>query len=134
MNSKQELAELEASSNDGSNDASNAGETYLPLVDIIEDENGITLLADLPGVTKENLAIRVDADMLIIEGTVTLNEAENIQPVYVETRAAQYKRTFTLSHELDASQIAASINDGVLTLHLPKLEQAKPRRIEVNVA
>lgn len=125
MDTKQEIVRREAGGIDVA--------TLFPLVDVIEDENGITLTADLPGVTKENLAIRVDADMLTIEGTVTLGESESMEPVYAEIRAAQYKRTFTLSRELDAAQIAASIKDGVLTLHVPKLEQAKPRRIEVKV-
>ncbi|KAF3998371.1 Hsp20/alpha crystallin family protein [Glaciimonas immobilis] len=126
MENKNELMQRETSGNEG--------EVSRPFVDVIEDENGITLIADLPGVTKENLAIRVDADMLIIEGAVKLGEADYLQPVYVEEQAAQYKRTFTLSPELDTSQIVASMHDGVLTLTMPKLEQAKPRRIEVNVA
>jgi len=125
MDTKQEIVRREASGNEVA--------SLFPPVDVIEDDNGITLTADLPGVTKENLAIRVDADMLTIEGAVTLGELQNMEPVYAEIRAAQYKRTFTLSRELDAAQIAASIKDGVLTLHVPKLEQAKPRRIEVKV-
>ena len=125
MDTKQEIVRRDASGNEVA--------SLFPPVDVIEDDNGITLRADLPGVTKENLAIRVDADMLTIEGAVTLGELQNMEPVYAEIRAAQYKRTFTLSRELDAAQIAASIKDGVLTLHVPKLEQAKPRRIEVKV-
>ena len=125
MDTKQEIVRRETSGNEVA--------TLFPSVDVIEDDNGITLTADLPGVTKENLAIRVDTDMLTIEGAVTLGESESMEPVYAEIRAAQYKRTFTLSRELDAAQIAASIKDGILTLHVPKLEQAKPRRIEVKV-
>jgi HSP20 family molecular chaperone IbpA len=116
--------------NDGTNDDV---ATLFPPVDVIEDNNGITLTADLPGVTKENLAIRVEGDRLTIEGRVTLGEAQHMQSLYAEIRAAHYKRTFILSRELDTAQIAASIKDGVLVLHVPKLEQAKPRRIEVKV-
>ncbi|MGB7196416.1 MAG: Hsp20/alpha crystallin family protein [Collimonas pratensis] len=125
MDTKQEIVRREASGNEMA--------TLFPPVDVIEDNNGITLTADLPGVTKENLAIRVDADMLTIEGVVILGEPQSLEAVYAEVRADQYKRTFTLSRELDVAQIAASIKDGVLTLHVPKLEQAKPRRIEVKV-
>ena len=125
MNTKQELARREASGNNVA--------TLFPPVDVIEDENGITLTADLPGLTKENLGIRVDANMLTIEGALTLGETNSVEPVYAEIHAAQYKRTFTLSRELDTAQIAASIKDGVLILHVPKLEQARPRRIEVKV-
>ncbi len=103
----------------------------IPPVDVIEDEAGITVTADLPGVAKENLAIRVDGDTLTIEAPVTLGEAQNMEPVYVEIRAAQYKRSFTLSRELDTAKIDAALKDGVLKLYVPKVEQAMPRRIEV---
>lgn len=112
---------------------SSAAETaaLVPPVDIIEDAEGITLRADLPGVSKENLNIRVDGDTLTIEGGVSLGESQNLQGVYAEVRLAQYKRSFVLSRELDTARIDASIRNGVLQLRVPKSEQAKPRRIEV---
>lgn len=125
MDRNQEISLREASGNEVA--------PLFPPVDVIEDENGITVTADLPGVTKETLAIRVDGDRLTVEGTIVLGESENMDPIYAEVSAAQYKRSFTLSRELDTAQIAASIKDGVLTMHVPKLEQAKPRRIEVKV-
>lgn len=91
----------------------------------------ITVTADLPGVAKENLAIRVDGDTLTIEAPVSLGESQNIEPVYAEIRAVQYKRSFTLSRELDTAKIAAALKDGVLKLYVPKVEQARPRRIEI---
>ncbi len=103
----------------------------IPPVDVIEDESGITVTADLPGVAKENLAIRVDGDTLTIEAPISLGESQNIEPVYAEMRAAQYKRTFTLSRELDTAKIDAALKDGVLKLYMPKVEQARPLRIEV---
>ena len=106
----------------------------VPPVDIVEDKDGITLRADLPGVSKENLAIGVDGDNLTIEGTVSLGETAQLQPVYAEVRVAQYKRTFVLSRDLDTTGIDAALANGVLTLRIPKGEQAKPRRIEVKAA
>jgi len=103
----------------------------IPPMDVIEDEAGITVIADLAGVAKEDLAIRVDGDTLTIEAPISLGESQNIDPVYAEIRAAQYKRSFTLSRELDTAKIDAALKDGVLKLYVPKLEQAKPRRIEV---
>jgi len=103
----------------------------LPPVDVLEDAQGITLRADLPGVSKENLSIGVDGDRLTIEGKVDLGESQRLQPIYAEIRVAQYRRTFVLSRDLDASKIDASIKNGVLTLTVPKAEQAKPRRIAV---
>ncbi len=103
----------------------------VPAVDVIENESGITVKADLPGVTKEGLSIRVDGETLTLEGQVSLGEARKLESVYAEVRTAQYKRTFVLSRDLDTSKIDATMKNGVLTLTVPKLEQAKPRRIQV---
>jgi HSP20 family molecular chaperone IbpA len=103
----------------------------VPAVDIVEDVEGIRLLADLPGVAKENVSIGVDGDNLTIEGVVNLGAAQGLQPVYAEIRVAQYRRSFVLSRDLDTGRIEAQMKNGVLTLRIPKQEQAKPRRIEV---
>ena len=105
----------------------------VPAVDVFEDENGITLKADLPGVSKENLDVHVEGDQLTIEGQVSLGESARLEPVYAEVRVAQYRRTFALSRDLDTGRIDASIKNGVLTLRIPKGEQAKPRRVPVSV-
>lgn len=111
---------------------SNVAESALvPPVDVLENEAGITVKADLPGVSKESLTIRVDGETLTIEGQVSLGEAANLEAVYAEVRTAQYKRGFVLSRDLDTSRIDATVKNGVLTLTVPKLEQAKPRRIPV---
>ncbi|HUJ01472.1 MAG TPA: Hsp20/alpha crystallin family protein [Usitatibacter sp.] len=103
----------------------------VPPVDIVEDENGITLKADLPGVPKEGLSIRVDGDTLTFEGAVALGESSELHGVYAEVRVAQYRRSFALGRDLDTGSIDASMKNGVLTLRVAKREQAKPRRIEV---
>ena len=103
----------------------------VPPVDVLENEAGITLKADLPGVSRDGLNIRVDGETLTIEGQVNLGEVQQLDPVYAEVRTAQYKRSFVLSRDLDTSKIDASMKNGVLTLRVPKLEQAKPRRIPV---
>ena len=103
----------------------------VPPVDIIEDGDAITLRADLPGVSKENLAIGVDGDNLTIEGSVDLGDNRALQSVYAEVRTPQYKRSFVLGRDLDSEKISANLQNGVLTLRVPKREQAKPRRIEV---
>lgn len=123
MDTKQEIVKREAGASEVA--------ALVPPVDVIEDAAGITVTADLPGVTKDSLAIRVDGDTLTIEGQASLGESQAIEPLYTEVRAAHYKRSFTLSRELDTARIDATIKDGVLKLHVPKLEQARPRRIEV---
>jgi len=106
----------------------------VPPVNIVEDEVGITLTADLPGVSREALQLRVDGDTLTIEAPIQLGESANLEPIYMERRAGRYLRSFTLSRELDSTRVDAALKDGVLTLRLPKTEQAKPRRIEVRTA
>lgn len=108
--------------------------TLVPRVDVLEDETGITLLADLPGVGKDQLELKIDGDTLQIEGAVAQDAPERLQPLYAEVRVPRYRRAFTLSRELDSSRIDASLKDGVLTLRIPKQAHAQPRRIQVQVS
>ncbi len=103
----------------------------VPPVDVFEDDAGITLLADMPGVSRDRLGVRIDGDNLLLEATAATAQPEQMQLVYGEAQFASYRRQFTLSRELDASRIEASLKDGVLKLAIPKLEEARPRRIEV---
>ena len=105
----------------------------VPPVDIFEDDSGITLLADLPGVSRERLGVRVDGDSLAIEGTADVAGPREMELVYGEAQLPVYRREFSLSRELDASRIEAQLKDGVLRLMIPKAEEARPRRIEVRV-
>jgi HSP20 family protein len=103
----------------------------LPRVDVFEDASGITLLADLPGVPKDRLEIKVEGDTLWIEGSVQPMTPEGLEAVYAEVRVPRFRRHFTLSRELDAAKVNANLKDGVLTLRIPKQEHAQPRRISV---
>jgi HSP20 family protein len=104
----------------------------IPPVDVFEDEAGITLLADLPGVSREGLNLRVDGDSLQIEATASIASGpQNLELVYGEAQVPAYRRRFTLSRELDTARIDAQLKDGVLRLTIPKAEEARPRRIEV---
>jgi HSP20 family molecular chaperone IbpA len=104
-----------------------------PAVDIIENEAGITLIADMPGVSKERLGVRVDGDSLVIEGAASVPVPDQLELLYGEVRTPHFRRSFTLSRELDPSKIEANLRDGVLRLHIPKAEEARPRRIDVRV-
>jgi len=105
----------------------------LPPVDVIEDATGITLYADLPGVPKDKLNLRVEADTLTIEGEVGLATPEGLQASHAEVQVPRYRRVFTLSKELDAEKIAAELAGGVLKLRIPKAEHAQPRKIAIKV-
>ena len=102
-----------------------------PLVDVYENKTGLSLHADLPGVSNEHLNIHVDKDTLVIEGEANISMPDNMEAYYADVRATRYRRSFSLSPELETEKIDASIKDGVLSLHIPKREQFKPRKIEV---
>ncbi|MGE3772742.1 MAG: Hsp20/alpha crystallin family protein [Gammaproteobacteria bacterium] len=104
-----------------------------PPVDVREDASGITLQADLPGVTKDKLELHIEADTLTIEGEVALNLPEGMEATHAEVQLPRYRRVFTLSKELDSEQVKAELRHGVLTLRIPKAPHAQPRRIEVEV-
>jgi HSP20 family molecular chaperone IbpA len=106
----------------------------LPPVDIFEDDAGFTVLADLPGVARDRLAVRVDGDSLVIEGAAAAPVAADMTLIYGEVLNPLYRRTFTLSRELDPEKIEAKLDNGVLRLTIPKAEAARPRRIEVALA
>ena len=106
----------------------------LPPVDIFEDDAGFTVLADLPGVTRERLAVRVDGDSLVIEGAAAAPVGADMTLIYGEVLNPLYRRTFTLSRELDPGKIEAKLDNGVLRLTIPKAEEARPRRIDVALA
>ena len=105
-----------------------------PAVDIFEDNTGITVHADMPGVTRERLEIQIDRDTLAIEGKAEIPMPEGLEAIYADVRSTRYQRSFTLSHELDGEKADASLKDGVLTLRIPKREQYQPRTIKVNIS
>jgi HSP20 family molecular chaperone IbpA len=109
-------------------------ETVLrPAVDIYENAEGITLLADMPGVSRERLNLEVDRDALTIEGDAHIEMPEGMEALYADVRYTRYRRSFALSGELDTAAIKASLRDGVLSVHIPKRAEVRPRKIEVRV-
>ncbi|HSD39846.1 MAG TPA: Hsp20/alpha crystallin family protein [Rhodocyclaceae bacterium] len=103
-----------------------------PAIDVFEDATGITLLADVPGVRHDQLQLKIEGDTLLVEGGVQQLTPEGLEPVYAEVRVPRYRRSFTLSRELDAEHIEANLKDGVLNLRIPKQPHAQPRRIAVS--
>ena len=102
-----------------------------PAVDIFEDAHAVTLLADLPGVSKEKLDIKVHDGSLTIEAESMVPVPPNLVLSHAEVRAPYFSRRFTVSEDFDTSRIEASLKDGVLKLTIPRRDEAKPRRIEV---
>lgn len=108
-----------------------AGRTYISRVDIVETEDGLRLWADLPGVDEDSLEVRVEDDILTVAGTVSLAPYENLTPLYTEYNVGNFFRQFRLSEQVDRDRIEGRVNQGTLELSLPKIEKAKPRRIQI---
>lgn len=106
----------------------------VPAVDIVEDKHGVTVWADLPGVPKDRLEIQVHDGNLSIEAEAALSAPAGLSATHTEVRASRYARAFSISADLDTLKIDASLQDGVLTLRIPRREAALPRRIEVKAA
>ena len=106
----------------------------VPPVDVIEDAGGITLYADLPGVPKDKLSLHVDAETLSIEGELGLVLPEGMESTHAEVGLPRYRRTFTLSRELDVDKVKAEFANGVLKLRIPKAEHALPRKVDISLA
>ena len=103
-----------------------------PAVDIFETEQGLTLVADLPGVVKEDMQIDIDRGLLTVQANAKSNlSGESILREFIH---GNYYRQFQLPDEVDSEKIVAELKNGVLTLQLPKSEAAKPRRIEISTA
>ncbi len=107
------------------------GLVFTPAVDIFETEKEITLLADIPGVTSENLNIDLRDNVLTLTGDIAPLEGAEEEDILIEYEIGRYFRQFTLSEVIDQDRIDAQLTDGVLRLTLPKVEKATPRKIEI---
>jgi len=102
-----------------------------PPVDIFENADGITVQAEMPGVSKDRLSVQADRNNLLIEGEMAIDMPAGMEPLYADVHATRYARSFALSTELDTDKIEANLKDGVLTVRIPKRTEHRPRRIEV---
>ena len=115
-----------------SREGTRSQERYVtPPVDIYETAGGLVVKADLPGVEKQNLDLQVENNLLTIRAKPTHTAAG--EPVYRKYELVNFFRQFELNEKVDQSKISAELKHGVLTLKLPKAEEAKPRKIEVRV-
>jgi HSP20 family molecular chaperone IbpA len=102
-----------------------------PPVDVFEDAHGITVHAEMPGVSKERLNVQADRNSLVIEGEASVDMPIGMEALYADIQATRYRRGFVLSGELETDRIEASLKDGVLTVRIPKRAELRPRKIEV---
>jgi len=105
---------------------------FVPATDIYETEAALTIVMEMPGSSKDDLDVSVEDGILYVDGKVGFDKYEGLQPLYTEYNIGHYRRTFALSNKIDQGKISAEMKDGVLTLVLPKSEEAKPRRVAVS--
>ena len=105
---------------------------FLPVTDIFETDQALTVVLEMPGVDKENVDVRVENDVLTIEGRIDFSKYQELQPVYTEYNIGNYARSFEISSKIKQDGISAELIDGVMTLVLPKAETAKARKIKVS--
>jgi HSP20 family protein len=104
---------------------------FVPVADIYEAPDALTVILEMPGVQKSDVAVNVEDGVLSVEGRIDLSKYQGLQPLYTEYNIGHYARTFRLSSKIDQNKIAAEMDNGVLSLKLPKLEEAKPRTIKI---
>jgi HSP20 family molecular chaperone IbpA len=104
---------------------------FVPTTDIYETDESLTVVMEMPGVDKEDIAVKLENDVLSVQGQIDFSKYQEMEPVYTEYNVGHYARSFTLSDRIDQNEISAQLDNGVLTLTLKKVKQALPRRIEV---
>jgi HSP20 family molecular chaperone IbpA len=132
MSGPQELAVREKQELAKKEEKTIPGRYFVPSSDIFEMEEELTMIMEMPGVKKDNVSIEVEDDVLRVEGQIDFANYQGMEPVYTEYDVGHYARGFTLSGKIDRESISARLEDGVLTLALPKAKEAQPRRIAVN--
>jgi len=105
---------------------------FQPQTDIFETSEALTLVLEMPGVDKGSVEVKVENDVLNIEGRVDFSKYDGLQPLYTEYNVGHYARSFRLSSKIEQEGISAELKDGVMTLVLPKAEKAKARKIKVS--
>jgi HSP20 family protein len=131
MNSEQELQVQQKREVEKKEETTIRARVYVPTADIYETQDALHVILEMPGVQKNNVDIHVEDDVLSVEGRLDLSKYKGLGPLYTEYNVGHYSRNFRLSNKIDQSSIGADLKDGVLSVILPKVAEAKPRTIEV---
>jgi len=131
MSGAQELAVRQKQELANKEEKTVPGRHFIPTADIFETDEALTVIMEMPGVEKKNVSIALENDLLHVEGQIDFSNYQGMDPVYPEYNVGHYARRFTLSGKVDRDNISAQLDDGVLTLTLPKVKEAMPRRISV---
>ena len=104
---------------------------YVPATDIFETGDALKVVMEVPGVPKEAVNVRIEDEVLSVEGRIETNNYDGLEPLYTEYPVGHFARSFTLPWQVDQGNITAHLEDGVLTLTLNKKPESKPRRIAI---
>src|SRR5271167_115511 len=107
------------------------GRYYVPYADIYETGEALCVVMEMPGVEKKDINVALENDVLRVDGQIDFSKYEGMEPVYTEYNVGHYARSFTLSNKVDQEQISAQLDDGVLTLTLPKAKETPLRQISI---
>lgn len=129
---KKELSVAEKKEVDQKQESTVAGKRYRPATDIVETDGELLLYMDMPGVEKDQINVKLEKNVLVIDGQINSNAYADLQPVYTEYNIGHFTRRFELSNEIDQTKIGATVEEGVLKLTLPKVPEKQPRLIQVN--
>jgi HSP20 family protein len=131
MPSRQELQVQQKRELEKKEETTIPARVFLPTTDIYETKDALNVVLEMPGVEKNSVEIRVEDGVLKIDGRLDFSKYQGLQPLYTEYNVGHYSRSFRLSSKIDQNKIGAELKDGVLSLVLPKVEEAKPRTIQV---
>jgi len=131
MASKQELQVQQKREVEKREEATVPSRVFLPTTDIYETEDALNVIMEMPGVEKNDVDLAIENSVLKVFGRIDFSKYQGLQPVYTEYNVGHYVRSFRLSSKIDQTKIRAEMKDGVLSLTLPKAEEAKPRAIAV---
>jgi len=131
MSGSQELAVREKQEQPNKEEKTTPGRHFVPATDIFETDEALTVIMEMPGVEKQNVNIALENDMLRVEGQIAFSNYEGMEPLYTEYNIGHFARGFTLSGKIDRDNIRAQLDDGVLTLTLPKAKEGMTRRIAI---
>jgi HSP20 family protein len=132
MASKQELQVQEKRELEKKEETTVPARVFLPTADIYETPDALKVVLEMPGVDKSNVKVGVENGILTVEGRLDFSKYQDLQPLYTEYNIGHYSRSFRLTTKIDQSKIVAEMKEGVLSLVLPKADEAKSRTIQVN--
>jgi HSP20 family molecular chaperone IbpA len=132
MDTKQELQVRQKRELDQKEESTIPVRVFAPPADIYETRDALMVILEMPGVEKGKVDVHVEGGVLSVEGRLDLTKYQGLLPLYSEYNIGHYSRSFRLSNKINQEKIGAELKEGVLSVTLPKLEEAKPRAIQVN--